>query len=397
MLLDKVRVVDLSRVLAGPIATMVLGDLGADIIKIEPPQGDETRTWTPMVDGESAYYLSANRNKRSIVIDLKREEGREIIYKLVKTSDVVIENFRPGVPESLKIDYNSLKNIKPDIIYCSIKGFGSKSSYATRPAYDLLLQAMSGLMASTGEEGRPPVRVAFALYDIIAGLIASVSIVAALYDRTLSGKGRYIEVSLYDSSIFAMSYIAMIYLMTGKMPKKMGSAHPSIVPYQTFECGDGKHLAVAVTNERFWENFCKALRLEELIADPRFKSNPDRVKNRQELIEMLSKKFKEKSRSEWIKLFEEYGVPYGPVYTLDEVFNDPHVVASGIVGEVKHPTLGMIKQLLYPALIDNVRPKPRKAPPRMGEDAISILKELGYSDADIEKLISTRVVCCKLS
>ena len=394
MLLKDVRVLDFSRVLAGPITTMVLGDLGAEIIKVEPPGGDETRQWAPIVNGESVYFLSANRNKRSIVIDLRKKEGREIIYRLVKRCDVVIENFRPDVPKKLGIDYETLRKYRDDIVYCCIRGFGSQSPYAMKPAYDLLVQAMSGLMASTGEEGRPPVRVAFALFDIIAGLIAALSIVAALYERRQTGKGRYIEVSLFDSAIFSMSYIAMIYLLTGKVPRRYGSAHPSIVPYQAFECKDGKWIAVAVTNEKFWELFCKALGLEELINDSRFKTNPDRVANREELLKIIEPKLKEKSRSEWIKIFEEYGVPYGPVYTMDEVFEDPHVKASGIVGEVEHPTLGRIKQLLYPALIDGVRPKPVKAPPRIGEDAISILKELGYTDDEVRKLIDENVVCC---
>ncbi|MDM7275471.1 MAG: CoA transferase, partial [Thermoprotei archaeon] len=241
-----VRILDLTRSLAGPFATMVLGDLGAEIVKVEAPGGDETRLWAPLVNGESAYFLSINRNKKSVVVDLRKSEGREIVYRLVRVSDAVIENFRSGVPEKLGVDYKTLSRVKGDLIYCSIRGFGSGSPYERKPAYDLIVQAMSGLMTATGEEGRPPIRAAFALFDMIAGLIAANSILAALLERGRGGGGAYIEVSLYDSAVFAMSYIAMIYLLTGRKPGRWGHAHPSIVPYQAFQCSDGKWLALAV-------------------------------------------------------------------------------------------------------------------------------------------------------
>jgi crotonobetainyl-CoA:carnitine CoA-transferase CaiB-like acyl-CoA transferase len=379
MLLENLKVLDFSRALAGPFATMILGDLGAEVIKIEPPNGDETRSWAPILNGESVYYLSINRNKRSIVLDLKKDEDKEIVYKLVKESDVVVENFRTGVPEKLGIDYNTLRKIKPDIIYCSIKGFGSKSPYEGKPAYDLLIQALSGLMTVTGEEKSPPIRVAFALFDIIAGLIAANSILAAIIERTKTKQGKFIEVSLYDSAIFAMSYIAEIYLLTGKIPRKMGSAHPSIVPYQAFKCKDGKYISIAVTNEKFWANLCEALDMRELLNDPRFKSNIDRVTNREILIPILERKFSERNREDWLKILEKWDVPCAPVYELDEVFQDIHVLSSGILTEINHSILGKIKLLSYPATFDHERPKIRIPPPTLGADTLTILKKLGYT------------------
>ncbi len=373
---------------------MILGELGADVIKVEPPRGDETRQWSPIVNGESAYFMSINRNKRSIVINLKDERGREIVHKLVREADVVVENFRAGVAKSLGIDYETLKEINPKLIYCSIRGFGDSSPYSQRPAYDIILQAMSGLMATTGEEGRPPVRVSFALFDIISGLIAAISILGALIEREKTGKGKRIEVSLYDSSIFGMSYIPMIYLMTGRVPPRLGSAHPSIVPYQAFLCKDGKWLIVAVTNEKFWSNFCRAIGREDLIEDERFRTNPDRVRNRDLLIPILEEIMKGKTREEWMKIFEEYGVPYGPVYELNEVFEDPHIKSSRIVVELDHESLDKVKQILFPALFDGRRLKPKSAPPTLGSSAREILKELGYPDDLVDSLISEGVVCC---
>ncbi|MET1101962.1 MAG: CaiB/BaiF CoA-transferase family protein [Pyrodictiaceae archaeon] len=386
-LLEGVRILDLSHTLAGPFATMVLADLGAEVVKVEPPHGDETRSWAPFVDGESAYFMSTNRGKKSIVVDLKKPEGREIVYKLASRSHAVIENYRPGVREKLGVDPESMFKANKQLVYLSIKGFRPGSSYEARPAYDIIIQAMSGLMATTGEEGRPPVRVSFALFDIITGLLAATYIAAALRRKE---RPLYIELYLYDAAIFAMSYIPMIYLLTGKEPKRMGSAHPSIVPYQAFRAKDGKWFIVAAANDRHWRRLCEALGRKDLLEDPRFATNPDRVEHRNELIPILEQIFSTKPRSYWLKLLEEAGVPVAPVYSLREVFNDPY--SNEIVKKLKHKKLGEVAQLVQPAKINGYTIIAEKAPPLLGEHTREVLRELGYSDSEIEKLIEEGVI-----
>ncbi len=388
-ILEGIRILDLSHTLAGPYATMVLADLGAEVIKVEPPGGDETRSWAPHVGGESAYFMSINRGKKSIVVNLKDPRGREIVYKLVQRCDVVIENYRLGVAEKLGVDYETLLKYNPRIVYCSIKGFGTKSPYALKPAYDIVIQAMSGLMATTGEEGRPPVRVSFALFDVITGLLAATTILAALLSNRRPVR---IEIPMYDASIFAMCYVPMIYLLTGRKPPRMGSAHPSIVPYQAFHDKDGKWFIVAAANDRLWQAMCKALGLEHLANDPRFRTNPDRVRNRDILIPMLQQVFATDARENWLKKLEEAGVPSAPVYELDEVFKDPHVVSTGIVQKVKHSKLGEIPQLAPPIYIDGERLPPSTPPPTLGEHTKEVLRWLGYTDEEIEKLKQENVI-----
>lgn len=386
-LLEGVRILDLSHTLAGPFATMVLADLGADVVKVEPPGGDETRHWAPHVGGESAYYLSVNRGKRSIVVDLKTGEGREIVYRLARRSHVVIENYRPGVREKLGVAPRDLFRVNPGLVYLSIKGFRPGSAYEGLPAYDIIVQGMSGLMASTGEEGRPPVRVSFALFDVITGLLASTYILAALHSPK---RPLYLEAYLYDAALFAMSYIPMIYLATGKKPRRMGSGHPSIVPYQAFQAGDGKWLIVAAANDRLWEKLCKALGREDLLEDPRFKTNPDRVRNRGQLIPILEEAFQAKLRDEWLHTLWSHGVPAAPVYDIDEVFQDPYTEWN--IYEISHPTLGKVKQIREPATINKEPIPPTSHPPLQGEHTDQILTELGYNIDEIKDLRKRGIV-----
>ena len=390
--LKGLRVLDFTRAMAGPFATLVLGDLGADIIKIEPLTGDETRGWRPPeINGVSAYFLSVNRNKRSIAINLKHPESRKIIERLVKTADVVIENFRPGTARKLGIDYDTLRKINDRIIYCSISGYGQDGPYRDKPGYDLTVMAMSGLMSITGEPGRPPVKFGVPITDITTGMFAAIAILAALHYRSVTGEGQYIDMSMLDSQLLILSHQAFNYFATGRDPKRLGSAHPSIAPYQVFETMDG-YIAVGVGSEKLWSIFTRVIGREDLEKDPRFETNDLRVKNREELVKELTKTFKTKTTEEWYRLLDQAGIPAAPVKKVSEILNDPHVLYRKMVIEIEHPVYGRIKSLGTPFKMSKTPGEIRIPPPLLGEHTNEILKELGFSDSEISELRESGVV-----
>lgn len=380
--------------MAGPYATMLLGDYGADVIKIEEPEkGDETRFWyPPTIEGESAYYLSANRNKRSLSLNMKSNEGLEIFYKLVKDSDVLIQNFRPSVTQKLGINYEAVSKVNPKIIYCSISGFGLTGPYCDLPGYDLIVFAMGGIMSFTGEEGRPPIRVSVPLADLGAGLWSVTAILAALRYRDQTGLGQHIDVSMHDVQISFLTHQAMNYFATGKNPRKTGSMHANLAPYQAFKASD-THFVLAVGNDKLWTDFCKEIGHEEWASDPRFKTNPDRMNHKPELLTLLDNLFLSNNAEFWLKAARKAGVPAGPILQISEVVNNPHVLSRGMVTEIDNPRTGKkLKQLGTPVKFSKTRTSIRVAPPGLGEHSEGILRELGYPPEKIRELIASKVI-----
>ncbi len=365
--LEGVRVLDLSRVLAGPYATMVLADLGADVLKVEHPgRGDDTRHWgPPFAGGESAYFLSINRNKRSIAVDLKTPEGLEKVKGLAARADVVIENMRRGALLKLGLGYEVLKELNPGLVYCSITGFGPGPD-EDRPGYDFLVQARGGIMGISGFPDGDPVKVGVAIADIVCGLHASTAILAALHRRAESGEGARLEVPLFETQLGWLANRAQEYLVSGEDKGRMGNAHPSIVPYQTFDASD-KPIAVAVGNDAQFANLCRAIGREDVAKDKRYATNPDRVANREELVATLQEEFARGTADEWVENIREAGVPCGPVNTLADVFSDDHVLASGMLRNVEHPAAGTLKMLASPILVNGERLPIRRPPPTLGQ------------------------------
>jgi crotonobetainyl-CoA:carnitine CoA-transferase CaiB-like acyl-CoA transferase len=377
--LEGVKVLDLSRVLAGPYATMVLADLGADVVKVEHPErGDDTRHWgPPFAGGESAYFLSVNRNKRSIGVDLKEPEGLEKIRKLAADADVVIENMRRGALEKFGLGYEVLREANPGLVYCSITGFGPGKD-ENRPGYDFLIQARAGIMGITGfpEPDGEPTKVGVAIADIVCGLYAATTILAALRKREQTGEGSRIEVPLFESTLSWLANRGQEYLVSGEDKGRMGNGHPTIVPYQTFDASD-KPVAVAVGNDAQFGRLCEAIGREDLAADERYATNPDRVANRDELVEVLQGEFSRRTADEWVERIRGVGVPCGPVNTLAEALSDEHLSSTDMLQEVEHPLAGVLQLLASPVLVDGKRPPIRRPPPTLGQHTGKV-EEVGW-------------------
>lgn len=374
--LSGIRVLDMSRVLAGPYCTMMLGDLGADVIKVESPEGDDTRRWGPPYQGsESAYYLCCNRNKRSLVLDLDSEEGRAAAKQLASRSQVLVENFRQGAMEKWGLGYEQLSKEDPGLIYCSISGYGRTGPLSHLPGYDFVMQGIGGVMSFTGEADGPPQKVGVAIVDLTAGMFALSAILAALRVRDLTGLGQHIDISLLDCHLAWLANVGSNYLVSGVVPPRYGNAHPNIVPYQAFATADG-WLVVAVGNDRQWARLCEALSRPDLAADPRFATNAARVEHRSLLVPLLEALFAGRTTAEWLSVLEAADVPAGPVNNVAEALSHPQVAAREMLQEVPHPGIGPVKMVGSPLKLSSTPPGIRRHPPLLGEHTEEILEEL---------------------
>ena len=403
-LLSHIKVLDLSRVLAGPWSGQILADLGAQVIKVERPgAGDDTRAWGPPFlkdengenSKESGYYLGVNRGKESITVDISQPKGQEIIRALAKEADIILENYKVGTLERYNLDYESIKKVNEKIIYCSITGFGQTGPKSSHLAYDFLIQAMGGLMSVTGEKdqnpGGGPQKVGIPIIDLITGSYATIGILAALSNREVTGEGEYIDMSMLDVQVGLLSNQAMNFLMTGKTPVRGGNAHPNIQPQDVFKCSDGQ-VVLAVGNDGQFVSLCNALGLPELSMDERFKTNALRVKNQLELRPHLDAAFLKNTRAFWTEKMEAAEVPCGPINSVAEALNDPQIVHRKMVRQLDHPVSGKVSQVMTPFHFKNASIKVDQAPPLLGQHTVKILSDLGFSDEEIQNLSKDRVI-----
>lgn len=385
--LGGVKVLDLTRVLAGPFLTQIMGDLGAEILKVETPgHGDETRTFAPHVGGESHYFIGLNRHKKSLVIDLRKPQGVEILRGLARTADVLVENFRPGVMQRLGLDYESLAKINPRLIYCAVSGFGLTGPLRDKPSFDIVTQALSGVLSLNGETGRTPVKLGVPLGDMVGGIFGSIGVLSALHERHATGHGRLVDISLHDGMIGMLGYLAQLFFVTGVDPKPVGSSHPNIVPYGAFPASDGL-VIIACLMQGFWGKLCDSLGRPELAEDPRFATGTDRLRNRDELNRIIAETTQTRTVADWVDRLTHNDVPHAPVLGVGAALNHPHTLARDMVVTAEHPTAGTIKMVGRPIKFPGARQPPLRPSPQLGQHTREVLRqELGLSEDVLSQL-----------
>jgi CoA:oxalate CoA-transferase len=391
--LKGVRVLDMTWALAGPYCTMVLCDLGAEVIKVESPDGgDPSRKSLPFIEGVSSYFLSVNRGKKSVAVNLRHPQGKEIVLALANQSDVLVENFRPGVMDRLGLGYGALRETNPRIIYAACSGFGQKGPYAHRPAYDVVVQGMGGTLSITGEAGGPPVRVGFSIGDIGGGIFTALGVLAALHERELSGQGQMVDISMLDGQIALLENAFARFFATGEVPQRIGTRHPLRTPFQAFPTQDG-HIVLAAGEERFWQRLCQVINRPDLLRDERFKDNPSRTRNHDQLEPILKEITQTKKTAEWVALMDKNDIPCGPVNSIDQVVNDPHTAAREMITEVEHSKAGRLKVVNSPLKLSRTPVKIERACPELGEHTEEVLQNLlGFSQEKITELRSLQAI-----
>lgn len=382
--LQDIKVIDFSQILAGPFCTMLLADMGADVVKIEKPNGgDDTRRYgPPFIEGESAAFLTLNRNKRSIVLDLKSEQGIAIVRRMLEDADVMIHNFRPGVVDRMGLAYDDVSALNPAIVYCTVSGFGTTGPYSSRAGFDLVAQGMSGLMSINGFPGAPPAKVGVPMADLNTGMFCAYGILTAYINRLATGQGQHVDASLIESGIAYTLYESATYFATGEVAGPLGSAHRMIAPYQAFATQDG-YINIGAANQNNWERMCRAIGREDLLEDERFASNPERMVSIEALTPIMEETFRTQTTSHWVEALENAGVPCGPIYNMEQVYDDPHVQSREMAVKLEHPKSGSIRNIGVPVKLSDTPGSVRTPAPLLGQHSDDVLCEYGYSDSDI--------------